>query len=37
MFPIIGLIAGLAGSGYANTPRPQPGSDAGEPTVLRSG
>jgi hypothetical protein len=37
IFPIIGLIAGLAGSGFANTPRPQPGRDAGEPTVQRVG
>jgi hypothetical protein len=29
IFPIIGLIAGLAGSGYANTPRPLP--DSGGP------
>ncbi len=27
IFPIIGLIAGLSGSGYANIPRRQPGSD----------
>ena len=26
VFPIIGLVAGLAGSGYANIPRRQPGS-----------
>ena len=31
-FPIIGLIMGLLGSGYANVSRPQPGSDAGELT-----
>jgi hypothetical protein len=37
IFPIIGLIAGLVGSGSANTLRPQPGSDAGELTVPRSG
>ena len=37
IFPIIGIVAALSGAGYANRPRPQPGSDAGELTVLRSG
>ena len=39
-FPIIGLMMGLAGSGFANAPRPQPDSEpipAGELTALRSG
>jgi hypothetical protein len=37
IFPIIGIVAALSGAGYASRPRPQPGSDAGELTVLRSG
>jgi hypothetical protein len=37
MFPVIGLIAGLAGSGIASIPRPQPRSAAGELTGPRSG
>lgn len=36
IFPIIGIVAALSGAGYANRPRPQPDSDAGELTALRS-
>ena len=37
VFPLIGIVAALSGAGYASRPRPQPGSDVGELTVLRSG